>query len=140
MGYWRIDVLIIALHFTEIERQSLLSCLQIDVKRVHGTRGTYVYDRGKCSLPLTVNRRGSISVARCTDTFEWNARNFIDIAMTVVLRHCCSALVEDNEEEKNREKILNFSIRRTMRLFRISSRFISFLKKIPRLLSIELIH
>lgn len=39
-----IDVLIIALYtFTEIERQSLLSCLQIDVKRVHGTRGTCMY-------------------------------------------------------------------------------------------------
>ena len=37
-------------------------------------------------------------------------------------------LVEDNKGEKNREKILNFSITRatSMRLFQISSRFISF--------------
>lgn len=28
--------------------------------------------------------------------------------MTVVLRHCCSTLVEDNKGEKNREKIFKF--------------------------------
>lgn len=105
--------MIIVLHLHR-NRTPVIAFLLTDW-RVHGTRGTYVYDRGKCSLPLTVNRRGSISVARCTDTFEWNARNFIDIAMTVMLLHCCSTLVKDNKGEKKIERkyiIFQFEERR----------------------------